>query len=488
MFGEPFRSESASHSPLRSISGAQPIAEHTLDEADVIEVDPYELGATLYKSLRDGEVLPTDFDDLLSSHPETEHVFREDLIEGFSFLTIKSQRWDASQHLALLKNISRSPKAQTILLAIAQEKLGPVHGARAVEEKMVLRLEELSEFAASETLDGKPLFKEHISFLKALSLLCIFGNSERLMTLARDNNIYSHLPDAYLNREKPIFKFRSATLAPNSIGEESSLNLTATIGLSQKVFMEKADEDANKEPLADVERAFSLSYPQGEQQEPHLSVTHEVLTLPASLQNKKLGKAILATSVRWYLEQGEHVSPSSIHLHANITVGGYAWAHYGFDWDKDRMISLRKVHSSSLSDEQIWQESLVAFCDSCASFGRQTLYESEKLEAGVTDEYTRERLRNLEKTLDELLSDAANPLRRSLVTPQRLAELGSEGPFFERVGSGWKVAKTNIPGPTCFHLGKIMLMDSSWYGRVSLRPTSTEEENNLDQLKKRLDI
>lgn len=57
-----------------------------------------------------------------------------------------------------------------------------------------------------------------------------------------------------------------------------------------------------------------------------LFATHSQLTVPAALQGSGIGKQLSAAMLRLY----DHLGVTDIELTANIDVGGYAWAKYGF--------------------------------------------------------------------------------------------------------------------------------------------------------------
>jgi hypothetical protein len=58
-----------------------------------------------------------------------------------------------------------------------------------------------------------------------------------------------------------------------------------------------------------------------------LSVSHELLILPASIRSKGVAKKILNLLYRYYRKIGVE----RIELYANLDIGGYSWAKFGFN-------------------------------------------------------------------------------------------------------------------------------------------------------------
>lgn len=71
------------------------------------------------------------------------------------------------------------------------------------------------------------------------------------------------------------------------------------------------------------------------------SVEHSLFFVGKNLQGKGLGKKVIGT----YLEQYKKMGIKSIHVGANLDVGGYAWGQYGFklsQWSHDDILELLK--------------------------------------------------------------------------------------------------------------------------------------------------
>jgi len=82
------------------------------------------------------------------------------------------------------------------------------------------------------------------------------------------------------------------------------------------------------------------------------TVKHDFLRLSPELQNTRIGRRLLAAQVRQYQAMGLR----RIELDANIDVGGYAWARYGFrpkDVDAFRRMVNRRVDDLNLNEDQL---------------------------------------------------------------------------------------------------------------------------------------
>ena len=58
---------------------------------------------------------------------------------------------------------------------------------------------------------------------------------------------------------------------------------------------------------------------------------HQKLEIQAGVRGQGFAEGFNANAIGWYRENGI----GSVELHANIDVGGYAWARAGYDWDSD---------------------------------------------------------------------------------------------------------------------------------------------------------
>jgi SPP1 gp7 family putative phage head morphogenesis protein len=83
---------------------------------------------------------------------------------------------------------------------------------------------------------------------------------------------------------------------------------------------------------------------------------HELFQVPEDLQRSGIGKKILADWLDLYKETGVKY----IKLHANIDVGGYAWARYGFYPESPEALAEIKQHIKDFvhSRRNVWNEQI----------------------------------------------------------------------------------------------------------------------------------
>jgi len=86
------------------------------------------------------------------------------------------------------------------------------------------------------------------------------------------------------------------------------------------------------------------------------AVEHELFELPKELQGKGISKQVLSSLYEQYKVAGVQ----RIELFANMDVGGYAWARYGF-CTKNRNEALSAIRFSALTHKQ--EERIVAIID-----------------------------------------------------------------------------------------------------------------------------
>lgn len=82
-----------------------------------------------------------------------------------------------------------------------------------------------------------------------------------------------------------------------------------------------------------------------------LFVSHEYLTLAPDVQGQRFAEEFNANAEQWYRESGI----SRIKLHANINVGGYAWARAGFDFATEAQRSQKIVELESRIRQYEWK-------------------------------------------------------------------------------------------------------------------------------------
>lgn len=179
-----------------------------------------------------------------------------------------------------------------------------------------------------------PLPMEYGMLAPQSDYMVTLGEEERVKTLigmnARDlhrmiENAYG--PDERYNHEDCTFKAFAYTDAENTIlsvgySDEHATTLNDTTRLSLKMKFPKS----GKAPTLEV----------------------SLVTMPSTIQKGGAGKRILGR----LLDLADHIGADKIALNANIDIGAYAWARYGFLPDKQSWDNLRvKIRKSMVGIE-----------------------------------------------------------------------------------------------------------------------------------------
>lgn len=204
-------------------------------------------------------------------------------------------------------------------------------------------------------------------------------------------------------------------------------------------------------------------------------VRHELFDLPSSIKGGGLAAEVTRSSLAEY----DKLGADAIALSANIDVGGYAWASYGYGWDVEKY-NLKKTSG----------EWLKADIQTVAVGIRTFMSTLEDAEGTVTDAQKQDILDALEKI-------AQNPLA---CTPQFLAGIGKGGPVLQRGESGkWYTNEAfqqavkdgrergeagDFKGP--MHAGKFGMLGSHWQGRLDLKPDGPQGGKNRKLLEEKI--
>ena len=246
----------------------------------------------------------------------------------------------------------------------------------------------------------------------------------------------------------------------------------ATVGFRWSV----ENQDSRTEPQ--IFRTFSIY-----RDKPEASLRRVVnldhIELPAVLKATGIGTKVLRESLQVY----DAMEIDEVTLHANIDMGAYAWAIFGFNWDLELMKKKFKKSNEAECIQRVITYARDRFLIALSDTGF--------LDEGGLPKTTE--LQNLLRVFDAYLE---NPLA---VTPQMLAAIGKDGPYFRRDEYGnWheesdflKRADTD-QNPVLeehqnhkgrFHAGKLGMLGNSWYGKINLK--NKQERAIIDDALKR---
>lgn len=292
----------------------------------------------------------------------------------------------------------------------------------------------------------------------------------KAVELVRANDLAAYAPELGLDMEA-----EGVLLIP-----ESSLD-DETGEWEAKVEMSLAYRHADGQP-AKINRLFTRR--KLEDGEFEKLAEHAVFELPISLQENGIAAKALGASLKQY----EAMGVDAIELNANINIGSYAWAQYGFDYAPGE-------HSEAdiESMAQDYEGSLAAVI---AQLDLETWEFSEETQGDVRV------FKN--KALGERLTTLLEQLKVSR-TPQDTAIVGADGPFFCRdKESTWSMFESREEAKAyndqlrksgqedttytgVMHAGKLALMNKLWRGRVELKQNGAQKGKNHALLKDALE-
>lgn len=187
--------------------------------------------------------------------------------------------------------------------------------------------------------------------------------------------------------------------------------------------------------------------------ETRLVVDHVKFELDDGIKGKGIGKEVLRRS----LEEYDRLGVDEIKLHANIDVGGYAWAKYGFGWDMpEELVTTTVLRIASRAEEGL---------DRLVKVG---LFSPDDPEVqAAREEYAK------------FKNDPAS------VTPQDLAEAARDLRFvFVKEGRRfYRADDPKVKGKgRQMHLGQAAMMGSDWQGAMKISKGPGGEKTRERQL------
>lgn len=230
---------------------------------------------------------------------------------------------------------------------------------------------------------------------------------------------------------------------------------------------------------------------------------YDFFTIPDRLQSRGYAAREMAETVEASIE----AKIDRLALHANIDVGGYAWAAYGFGWDEratayalageflkeqaDNPATFKPeehhvgqvapdiAYPNDLNDKQIIELTRRTISDFIV--GRRSNLKRLLVESKILswDDFAKTRHGEPPKKMPEDLQAiwyALNEMELSpeTATPQKLAELGST--------DSRRFTKPEL-SPKPLTTGKAIMLNSSWYGSVDLQTDNTNRQKLLERLR-----
>lgn len=368
-----------------------------------------------------------------------------------------------------LYNTLRShPDQAPAIEGILKGFLGPVLAKELVErpeffEKML----ELKATLRQPYKEGSPPFIANANFLDALAIHEALG--ENFTNLLAAFDVKEYLPDLAFDTDpkecKQILQLDKRPTIDKYTGRISNLKIAIKLRYRAK----------ERNSLVSIQRTLHharTGNPTSEQ-EAYRTIHHDTFSLPDHLQGDGVAAQLLERS----LEEYDRMNIRSISLCADIDVGSYAWATYGFGWDEtyegEQEATIEKAR------QQIY--------DALTQCG---LLSGGGSDATPTDSAY---LKHVERIIDQL---------HKAKTPQDLALVGEQGPFFCRDRNGtwhvfptkeeagvklealraevdeWDETMESTTNRGVQHVGKIGLHDNQWHGILELTDDGSQHGEN----------
>lgn len=360
-----------------------------------------------------------------------------------------------------VESIGHSEKARVTKEAL-ENKIGPRYTEKLLNPEYARALEQLQTFLENGIDGMEDLMLFDAYNLTTENLIAVhetLGTPEAITSLVKALDLKRDIPELGYENNQPVIQPSMANF------EMGSGELDANIGLAHWY------NDGSH-----IVRGFT--HKPVEQEDGTVSavrsVKHDIFNINPEHHNRGLAKRVLHDSVDWYLKQNEQQPDkpiADIKLEANIDVGGYAWASYGFDWDK----------------EQMTREDIRAYITSAKE--RIETVASHVRDHGLNEDE--------ERALTEMLAAYDQALENPEVTPQELALIGKNAPLFRQDASrNWfterqfalEEREASEEFPTAIHAGKYGMLgkDHRWHGTVELTAKGKQAGKNLALLQKRI--
>lgn len=360
-----------------------------------------------------------------------------------------------------VESIGHSEKARVTKEALVN-KIGPRYTEKLLNPEYTRELERLQTFLENGIDGMQDLMLFDAYNLTTENLIAVhetLGSPEDITRIVKALDLKRELPELNYENNQPVIQPAMANF------EMESGELDASITLAQWY-----DDGSH------IVRGFTHKPQEGEDGKVSAvrSVKHDVFNINPEHHNKGLAKRVLHDSVEWYLDQNKQNPDkpiADIKLEANIDVGGYAWASYGFGWDKDKMTN----------------ENIREYIGSAKQ--RAETIASQVREVGLTEEE--------ERGVAEMLAAYDRALENPDITPQELALIGKDGPLFRQDASrNWYTERqfaleereASEELPTAVHAGKYGMLgkEHKWQGTVELTANGKQGGKNLTLLQKRI--
>lgn len=361
-----------------------------------------------------------------------------------------------------------NPEMKATIIADWEKTVGPFAKKLFEDPSYSASIEKLWSEIKKPIHEGGPVAVESTTLQNVIAVHEIMGPNAAAFAKACDLKTKTNVLDYDMYEGQGAINVRDISIDPE----------TGELLGETKLTLAYFDQTGNQ---CDINRIITKQ--KNEKGEVEKSVYHERFALPNSVQEGGVAGKVLKESLAEYDAMGVE----RIDLHANISVGGYAWASYGFEFDKN--------HHSEQNIEKLsehFSEKLEIILGTMDFF--EESFDDEK-----DDWVKKAKIPALEKPL----TDALEQLKAGR-TPQEIAAVGIDGPFFCRDKSDeWHIFEKKAEAKSfsdklkasdnehpdykgALHVGKLVLLGSDWRGSIDLTKTGPSKGKNRELLEKAL--
>lgn len=443
----------------------------------------------------------------LSAHPNSSELagkFLADECQSRLYQTFEAPTFSAEDMSRVMHVAEISAESRNMMQEAFSQQVGPKMTERILKDPSYLGQLSSMERSLSQPLrEGGPELCSKRSFRNLVALKETVGDFSSQFAQALDLKQYTPELDAELQ-----YQASRDLIDIEQVGiDEESGELTTKIAFAINYTREDAPA-ASDERNGLIARNICRSVQKDSQGEPVVTkyVEHSVFKLPAGTKDAGIAAKMTKRSLEMY--GADKMGLDEIRLHANIDVGGYAWASYGYGWDDESNASQRLAKLAEKGEEII--------------VGGREVFEYEELTPEDKKELARQEVDDIIRGSQASLDSIAASMRRrgssippdlyqSLsaqveacrlnrdVTPQDLALMGETLPKFYKSAEGeyyleqeWEQAQAQGEKPAegfkkPAHFGKIAMLGSNWYGKIELSQTGPQAGKNLELLQKTLE-
>lgn len=443
----------------------------------------------------------------LATHQKSSEItnkFLMDECQSRLYQTFEASTFSEADMLRVIHVGEVSSESRKVMLEALSTQVGSKIAERILQEPSYLsQLTSLEASLGRPIREGGPELCTKRTFRNLVALKETVGDFSPQFAQALDLKQYSPELDSNLNYQtsKDLIEFENI-----SIDEETG-ELTTKIAFTI-YYKREGTDDASDESNGLIARNLHRQVQKNESGESVVTkyIEHSVFKLPGGVKDAGVAAQMTRRSLELYGD--DKMNLDEIRLHANIDVGGYAWASYGYGWDDEGNASQRLAKLAENGEDIV--------------VGGRQVFEYEELTPADKKELARqeidELIRGCQATLDTI---AASMRRRGTemptalyqdftqqvtsclnnpdLTPQDLALIGdgqakiyksAEGDYYleseweQALASGEKPAE-GFKKPAI--LGKLVMLGSNWYGKIELKKTGSQAGKNLELLQKTLE-